>query len=168
MDGARNAVSRVAQGVAGVQRHAGKHVAPADPPRSNGLVKILMVGSLGYFAALIASRRIATGALTLLSRDEKVRLVDEAAKRGRLPLPLALLLMGFVSLAWWPRQHLVTGWRVFCLLFLGYTVIRSVRALVRLRAGGYGDDFLQRQRFAATIHGAGALLLAAAVLLAFR
>ena len=127
-----------------------------------------MIGSLGYFAALIASRRIATRALTLLSRDEKVRMVDEAAKRGRLPLPLALLLAGFVSLAWWPREYLVTGWRVFCLLFLGYTVIRSIRAFARLRAGGYGDDFLQRQRLAATVHGAGALLLATAVLLAFR
>lgn len=127
-----------------------------------------MIGSLGYFAALVASRRIATRALAALSDAEKVRLVDEAAKRGRLPLPFALLLAGFVSLAWWPRQHLITGWRVFCMLFLGYTVIRSVRALGRLRAGGYGDDFLQRQQLAATVHGAGAVLLAAAVLLAFR
>lgn len=127
-----------------------------------------MLGSLGYFAALIASRRIATRALMALSAAEKVRLVDEAAKRGRLPLSLALLLAGFVSLAWWPRQNLVTGWRVFCLLFLGYTVVRSIRSLQRLRAGGYGDGFLRRQRLATALHGAGALVLAAAVLLAFR
>jgi len=127
-----------------------------------------MIGSLGYFAALVASRRIATRALAALSDAEKVRLVDEAARRGRFPAPLGLLLAGFVSLAWWPRQHLITGWRVFCLLFLGYTVTRSIRALARLRAGGYGDEFLRGQRLAATVHGAGALLLAAAVVLAFR
>ena len=127
-----------------------------------------MLGCLGYFAALLASRRIATGALAALPPDAKVRLVDEAARRGRPSPTLVVLLAGFVSLAWWPREHLVAGWRLFCLLFLAYTVIRSFRALGRLRAGGFEREFLRRQRIAASLHGAGALVLAAAVLLAFR
>ena len=126
-------------------------------------------GVLAYFAAIIASRRIAAGALPLLSADQKVRLVDlQAAQARRFPLALLLVLAAFVSLAWWPRQHLVTGWRICCLLFLGLLLMRGLRALRRLGTMDLPAPYLAAQRRALIVLALGTAALAAATLLAFR
>lgn len=132
-------------------------------------MRILMVGALGYFVALIFSRRIAGGAMAALDPSHKVALMDHFSRQGRkVPIALLLVIVAFVSLAWWPREHLVTGWRICCLLFVGLLLARGVQSLRRMEALNLPGPFLAAQRRAVTVLAIGSASLAAGALLAFR
>jgi hypothetical protein len=132
-------------------------------------MRILMVGALGYFLALIFSRRIAGGAMATLEAGHKVALMDHFARHGRkVPIALLLVLAAFVSLAWWPREHLVTGWRICCILFVVLLLARGVQSLRRMEALNLPPSFLAAQRRALTVLAVGSASLVAGAMLAFR
>lgn len=132
-------------------------------------MRILMIGALGYFAALIFSRRIAGGAMAALESDYKVALMDHFARQGRkIPIALLVVIAAFVSLAWWPREHILTGWRICCVLFVGLLLTRGVQSLRRMEALRLPDAFLAAQRRALTVLALGSASLVAGALLAFR
>jgi hypothetical protein len=128
-----------------------------------------MIGALGYFVALIFSRRIAGGALAALEPSQKVALMDHFARHGRrVPIVLLIVLAAFVSLAWWPREYWVIGWRICCMLFTGALLARGVQSLRRMEALALPATFLAAQRRALTVLALGSASLAAGALLAFR
>lgn len=132
-------------------------------------MRILMIGALGYFAGIIISRRIASGAMAVLEPAQKVALMDHFSRHGRrIPIALLLVLAAFVSLAWWPREYLLTGWRICCVLFAGLLLARGVQSLRRMEALALPVTFLAAQRRALTVLAFGSASLVAGAMLAFR
>ena len=126
----------------------------------------LMLAALAYFGALAASRALTRRAMARLEPAHKVLLVDLAAKRRSLFwIPL---LVAFGSLAWWPREHLLTGWRVCGSLFVGQVLVQAALGWRRLAAAGLPAEFLAVQRRAVVLVAAGSLALLGGILLAFR
>lgn len=129
-------------------------------------MQILIMAALAYFAAIAASRSIVRGAMGQLDPAQKVVLVDLAARRRSLGwIPL---LLAFGSLAWWPREHLLTGWRICCGLFVVHVLTQAALQWRRLVMASLPADFLAAQRRAFFLLAAGCLALLAGVLLAFR
>lgn len=127
---------------------------------------ILMLAALAFFGALATSRALTRRAMARLEPAHKVALVDLAAKRRTLGwIPL---LAAFGSLAWWPREHLLTGWRVCAVLFVGQVLAQTALGWRRLAAAGLPAEFLAVQRRALALVAAGSLALLAGILLAFR
>jgi hypothetical protein len=132
-------------------------------------MRILMIGALGYFVGIIVSRRIASGAMANLEPAQKVALMDHFSRHGRrVPIALMLVLAAFVSLAWWPREYLLTGWRICCVLFASLLLARGVQSLRRMEALALPASFLAAQRRALTALALGSASLVAGAMLAFR
>jgi hypothetical protein len=132
-------------------------------------MRILMIGALGYFAAIIFSRRVASAALAALEPAQKVALMDHFSRHGRrISIPFILVIVAFVSLAWWPREHVLLGWRICCILFVALLLGRGVQSLRRMETLALPAAFLHAQRRALTILAFGSASLVAGALLAFR
>jgi hypothetical protein len=132
-------------------------------------MRILMIGALGYFVAIIMSRRIASGAMAALEPTQKVALMDHYSRYGRrISIPFLLVVVGFASLAWWPRDFVLPGWRIFCVLFVGLLLARGVQSLRRMESLALPAAFLNAQRRALTVLALGSASLVAGALLAFR
>lgn len=128
-----------------------------------------MIGALGHFVGIIISRRIASGAMAKLEPAQKVALMDHFSRHGRrIPIGLLIVLATFVSLAWWPREYLLTGWRICCVLFVGLLLARGVQSLRRMEGLALPAAFLAAQRRALTVLAFGSASLVAGAMLAFR